>query len=60
MRVNLFGAVSSFRYYAVRRNAFSNTNYCGKDTADSVMRNFYINDLLRSVSDEEYAADLIS
>ena len=60
MRVNLFGAVSSFSCYALRRIAVSNTNYCGKDTADSVMRNFYINDFLRSVSDEEYAADLMS
>ena len=60
MCVHLFGAVSSpsSSNYALRKAAVNNSSCYGNDAA-AAMRRFYVDDLLKSVEDEEYAKDLI-
>ena len=61
MCVNLFGAVSSpsSSNYALQRTAVDNSSSFGVDASETVMKNFYVDDLLKSVKSEEYAVDLI-
>ena len=61
MCVHLFGAVScsSSSNYALKRTAFDNSSSYGVDASETVMTNFYVDDLLNSVESEEYAIDLI-
>ena len=57
MCVHLFGAVSSpsSSNYALKRTAVDNSSYFGVDASE---KNFYVDDLLKSVKSEEYAIDL--
>ena len=59
--MHLFGAVSSpsSSNYAVRKAAIDNSSYYGNDAAASIIKNFYVDSLLKSVKDEEHAKDLI-
>ena len=61
MWVHLIGAVSSpsSRNYALRKAAVDNSSCYGNDAAVAIMKNFYVDDLLKSVEDEEYMKDLI-
>ena len=61
MCVHLFGAVSSpsISNYALRKTAIDNKECYGKDAAEVIMKNFYVDDLLKSVSSENYAGELI-
>ena len=61
MCIHLFGAVSSpsSSDYALKRTAVDNSSSFGVDASETVMKNFYIDDLLKSVKSEEYAVDLI-
>ena len=61
MCVHLFGAVSSpsSGNYELRKAAVDNSSCYGNDAAVAIMKNFYVDDLLKSVEDEEYAKDLI-
>ena len=60
MCVHLFGAVfsPSSINYALRKAAIDNSSCCGNDPAAAIMKNLYVDDLLKSVEDEEYAKDL--
>ena len=60
MWVHLFGAVSSpsRSNYALRKAAVDNSSCYRNDTAAAIMKNFYVDDLLKSVEDE-YTKDLI-
>ena len=58
----LFGAVSSpssSSNYALKRTPVDNSSSFGIDASETVTKNFYIDDLLKSVKSEEYAVDLI-
>ena len=61
MCVDLFGAVSSpgSSNYALKRTAVDNSSSFGADASQTVMKNFYVDDLLKSVKSEEYAVVLI-
>ena len=61
MCIHLFGAVSSpsSSNYGLRKAAVDKSSCYGKDAAVAIMKNFYLDDLLKSVEDEEYAKDLI-
>ena len=61
MCVHLFGAVSSpsSSNYALKRVAVDNSSFFGVDASETVMKYFYVDDLLKSVKSEEYAAHLI-
>ena len=55
MNVHLFGAVSSpsCANYAVKRIAKDFTNEISKETAETLTKNFYVDDCLRSEDDEK-------
>ena len=55
MTVHLFGAVSSpaCANYAIKRTADDNEDEYGTKVADTLRRNFYVDDLLKSASTEE-------
>ena len=59
--VYLFVAVSSpsSSNYALRKAAVDNSSCYRNDTAVAIMKNFYVDHLLKSVEDEEYTEDLI-
>ena len=61
MCVPLLGAVSSpsSSNYALKRTAVDNSNYYGLHASEPVMKNFYVDDLLKSVESEECGVDLI-
>ena len=61
MCVHLFGGVSSpsSSNYALRKVAVDNSSCYGNDAAAEIIKNFYVDNLLKSVEDEEYAKDLI-
>ena len=61
MCVHLFGAVSSLSSsnYALRKATGENSSCYRNNAAAAIMKNFYVNDLPKSVEDEEYARDLI-
>ena len=61
MCVHLFGAVSSpsSSNYALKKAAVDNSSCYGNNTAVVIMKNFYVDGLLKSVKDEEYVKDLI-
>ena len=60
MWVHLFGAVSSpsSRNCALRKAAVDNSSCYRNDAAAAIVKNFYVDDLLKSVEDE-YTKDLI-
>ena len=45
--------------YALKRTAADNSSSYGVDALETVMKNFYVDNLLKSVESEEYAVDLI-
>ena len=55
---HLLGEVSSpsSSNYALKRTAVDNSSSFGVDASETVMKNFCVNDLLKSVKSEEYAA----
>ena len=61
MCVHLFGAASSpsSSNYALKRTAIDNSSSFGVDASETVLKNFYVDDLLKSTKSEEYAVDLI-
>ena len=61
MVVHLFGAVSSpsCANFALKKTADHCENEFGKEVADTLRRNFYVDDCLRSVSNENAAVNLI-
>ncbi|XP_074656689.1 uncharacterized protein LOC141909905 [Tubulanus polymorphus] len=62
MRVHLFGAASSpsCPNFAIQRSAIDNRDVFGDDVIDTVLRNFYVDDCLKSVCSDESAVDLLS
>ena len=62
MNVHLFGAVSSpsCSNFALRRAADDAENHVGRETADVLRKNFYVDDCLRSEETEEAAVQRIS
>ena len=58
--MHLFGAVSSpaCAYYALRCTADDNEDECGVRTADTLRRNFYVDDVLKSGSTDDEAFKL--
>ena len=61
MCVHLFGTVSSpsSSNYALKKTAVDNSSSCVVDASETVVKNLYVDDLLKSVESEEYAVDLI-
>lgn len=61
MVVHLFGAVSSpsVANYALKRTATDNEEQYGTVVAETLRKNFYVDDCLRSVSSEGTAVELI-
>ena len=61
MCVHVFGAVSSpsRSNYALRKTAVENSSHYGSDASETILKNFYVDDLLKSVESEEYAVNLI-
>lgn len=62
MLVHLFGATSSpsCAAYALKRTATDNAGSFDRDVAATVERNFYVDDLLKSVDSEDKAVKLAS
>ncbi|XP_068720766.1 uncharacterized protein [Montipora capricornis] len=61
MTVHLFGAVSSpaCAKYALQRTADGNEDNYGTEVANTLRRNFYVDDVLKSASTEDKAIDLV-
>ena len=61
MTVHVFGATSSpsIACYALRKTAIDNRDNFSKDACTTIERNFYVDDLLKAVSDEQKALSLI-
>ena len=61
MTVHLFGAVSSpaCAKYALQRTADDNEDNYGTEVANTLRRNFYVDDVLKSASTEDKAIDLV-
>ena len=61
MLVHLFGGVSSpsCASYALRRTADDNAEHFDEDAVQTVRRNFYVDDCLKSVVDDEQASHLV-
>ena len=55
MCVHLFGEISS----PSSSSPVDNSKCYGNGTATAVMKNFYLDELIKSLEDEEYAKDLI-
>ena len=61
MLVHLFGGVSSpsCASYALQRTADGNVEHFDEDTVQTVRRNFYVDDCLKSVEDDQCASRLV-
>ena len=61
MCVHLFGATSSpaCSNYALRKTAEEASSQYGPEVTNTILRNFYVDDCLRSVSSEAEAIDLV-
>ena len=61
MCVHVFGGVSSgaCSNYALRRTAIENENKYGKDAAEMLKNNFYVDDMLKLVENEDKAIGLM-
>ena len=61
MAVHLFGATSSpsVASYALRRTAEDRKNTVAPEAVETVLRNFYVDDCLKSVSTEKEAVVLV-
>ncbi|XP_039867392.1 uncharacterized protein LOC120721259 [Simochromis diagramma] len=62
MKVHLFGAVSSpsCANYALQRTADDNAQQFPAEVVDTVKRNFYVDDCLKSVASEEEAEHMVN
>jgi len=62
MTVHLFGAISSpsCANFALRKTAFDNEANLGTAAADTLRRNFYVDDMLKSVTDISAAVTLVN
>ncbi|XP_074641169.1 uncharacterized protein LOC141898922 [Tubulanus polymorphus] len=62
MRVHLFGTTSSptCSNFALRKTAIDNRSLFASDVADTVLRNFYVDDCLRSVLSVDEGKRLVS
>ena len=60
MKVHVFGASSSpgCANFALRQTAKDNANLFGKVATQTLLRNFYVDDLLKSVKDQNAAQEL--
>lgn len=61
MCVHIFGAISSpsCANYALKTTAEDNRETFGNDAADTLLRDFYVDDMLKSTDEEEEAASLL-
>ena len=61
MGMHVFGGRSSSGYckYVLKRTAMENAPNYGTEVAETLLHNFYVDDLLRSVESEEIAIQLI-
>ena len=61
MNVHVFGGASSpsCSNYALRKTAADNENKYRSEVAETLRNNFYVDDMLKSVSNEETAIKLI-
>jgi len=61
MCVHLFGAVSSPSCvnFALKQTAEDNAKICGTEASETIYRNFYVDDLLKSTATQKFALDLI-
>ena len=61
MCLHVFGGASSASCanYALRRISIDNVEEFGKETADVIQNNFYVDDLLKSVKDLDTAKTLV-
>ena len=61
MNVHVIGGASSpsCSNYALRKTATDNENKYGSEVAETLRNNFYVDDTLKSVSNEETAIKLI-
>ena len=61
MCAHLYGAVSSpsSSNYALKRTVVDNSSSYGVESSKTVIKNFYVDDLLKPYESEEYAVDLI-
>ena len=61
MCVHVFGSVSSggCSNYVLRRTAIENKHIYGEEAAETLRNNFYVDELLKSVEDEDSAIHLI-
>ena len=61
MCVHVFGGVSSpsCSNYALRKTASDNQEEYGNDAAETLRKNFYVDDLLKSVNTREFASKLV-
>ena len=55
MNVHIFGAISSpsCSNFALRQNAKDYQSKYGEDVSQSLQRNFYVDDLLKSVEEDD-------
>ncbi|XP_044174392.1 uncharacterized protein LOC122958023 [Acropora millepora] len=60
MQAMIFGAKSSptSANYCLKRTAIDNQDTCSKETTSTVLRDFYMDDLLKSLSSEDDTAEL--
>ena len=61
MTVHLFGALSypACAYYALQWTADNNEDKYGTEVANTLKRNFYVDDFLKSANTEDKAIDLV-
>ena len=61
MCVHVFGSVSSgaCSNYTLKRTAMENKNKYGKDAAETLKNNFYVDDMLKSVENEDKGITLM-
>ena len=61
MCVHVFGDTSSLGCcnYTLRKTAIDNEVRCGEEASQTLLHNFYVDDLLKSVETEELAVRLI-
>ena len=62
MLVHPFGGVSSLSCanYALQKTADDNAEHFEEDTTQTVRRNFYVDDCLKSVEDTQKASPLVN
>ena len=61
MLVHPFGAISSKNcvIFALHQTAFDNREELGEDAMDTLLNDFYVDDMLKSLDEEDEAVDVI-